>query len=73
MDYLYKNGIETRPMFYPSNIMPPYRKFKFIKSKKISNSEIISRSSICLPSSIDLTKMRIKFICKKIIETTKKI
>ena len=71
MDYLYKNGIETRPMFYPSNIMPPYNKFKFVKSKKISNSEIISRSSICLPSSTDLTKKRIKFICKKIIEITK--
>ena len=42
MDYLYKNGIETRPMFYPSNIMPPYRKFKFIKSKKFQ----ILRSSV---------------------------
>ena len=55
MDFLSKNGIETRPMFYPSN-MPPYENFKFVKNKNISNSELISRSSICLPSSIDLTK-----------------
>ena len=30
MDFLSKNGIETRPMFYPSNIMPPYKNFKFV-------------------------------------------
>ena len=73
MDFLSKNGIETRPMFYPSNIMPPYENFKFVKNKNISNSELISRSSICLPSSIDLTKKRIEFICKKIIQVTKKL
>ena len=57
-------------MFYPSNIMPPYENFKFKKIRIFYNSELISRSSICLPSSIDLTK-KDRIYLKKIIQVTK--
>ena len=59
---LFKNGIETRRIFYPLNEMPPYKKFKC--SKDLSNSKFISNHGISLPSSVNLQKQDISYIVK---------
>ncbi|MGZ4857560.1 MAG: DegT/DnrJ/EryC1/StrS family aminotransferase [Methanobacteriaceae archaeon] len=48
IDELRDRGIDTRPLFYPINIMPPY------KSVKLPNAEELSRKGLSLPSSITL-------------------
>ena len=62
INQLFKNGIETRRIFYPLNEMPPYRKFK--SSKDLSNSKFISRHGISLPTSVNLQKEDISYIVK---------
>jgi perosamine synthetase len=48
-----QNGIETRPSFYPLHEMPPYKAYAGNRSFPIT--ERISRSGLCLPSSVGLT------------------
>lgn len=60
MERLRKNGIDTRPFFYPLHQMPPYQKFY----KKIpENSVSVSKRGICLPSYLSLSEEAIEFIC----------
>jgi len=47
---LLKYGVESRPIFYPLHMMPPYKKFS--KSKSLKNSITVSGCGISLPSSI---------------------
>lgn len=60
--YLKKQGIETRPVFFPIHIMPPYKSFG--RSEELTNSPLISRTGISLPSSVNLTEVEIVYICK---------
>lgn len=59
INYLYKKGIETRPFFYPIQMLPPY------KSESQSNpvAKDLSQSGINLPSSSNLTDIQINEIC----------
>ena len=63
MEKLEKNGIETRPFFYPLHFLPPYK-----SNEKFEISEKLSRKGINLPSSTKLTKKGVKFICQEIKE-----
>lgn len=56
--YLEKNGVETRPLFYPVHTMPMYS----VKYSKISNSEDIGLRGINLPSYPALLKSDIEEI-----------
>ncbi len=47
-------GIETRNVFYPIHIMPPY--LDLGKNQSFPNSEYISENGLSLPSSILVTK-----------------
>ena len=60
IEYLLINGIETRPVFYPINIMPPYMEFGDVKNLPISNS--ISKKGISLPSSVGLDFKLVEYI-----------
>ena len=62
INQLFKNGIETRRIFYPLNEMPPYKRFKC--SKDLSNSKFISKHGISLPTSVNLQKQDIIYIVK---------
>lgn len=66
MDYLNKNGIETRPVFYPLHEMPPY--ITFGDKENLKKSIEISECGISLPSSVNLSVLEANFICKKIVE-----
>jgi perosamine synthetase len=60
IDFLKSNGIETRPVFYPINIMPPYLNYGKPEDLKISNN--ISLNGISLPSSVNLDIKLVDYI-----------
>ena len=63
-EYLTKNGVETRPVFYPIHTMPIYSKYR----NENPIAENIGSRGINLPSFPDLNDDEIKFICNKIKE-----
>lgn len=66
MDYLNKKGIETRPVFYPLHVMPPYKNFGNDDSLNISIE--ISECGMSLPSSVGLSEIEANYICNCISE-----
>jgi perosamine synthetase len=53
VDFLFRAGIETRPVFYPLSSMPVYAKYR-LSSIEHTHSHAISSTGLCLPSSIDI-------------------
>ncbi len=70
MNFLYKNGIDTRRFFYPAHEMPPYKKYGIGNYDK---SKYLSETGLNLPSSVKLNKEDINYISQKIIEIIKKL
>jgi perosamine synthetase len=66
MSFLNGLGIETRPVFYPLHIMPPYTKFG--NSQDLLCSSEISENGISLPSSVNLTEVEVAYVCNSIIK-----
>jgi perosamine synthetase len=66
IEFLAQNDIETRPVFYPMHVMPPY-----YENKSYPNAEYISQRGINLPSHGLLTQEDIVFVCDKIREFIK--
>lgn len=58
-NYLRDKGVDTRPLFFPLNEMPPYNYDK----ERYPHAERISKHGINLPSSTNLTEDQIKEIC----------
>jgi perosamine synthetase len=58
-NHLKKNGIETRPVFFPIHTMPIY----FKKGRSFPVAEDIARRGITLPSYPELKKNDVKSIC----------
>lgn len=54
MEKMLKNGIETRPAFYPLHQMPPYKKYP--TKSNFQNAERISVQGISFPSSVNITQ-----------------
>lgn len=52
IEKMLKNGVETRPAFYPLHEMPPYRNYP-TKSKFV-NSKRVSAQGISFPSSVNI-------------------
>lgn len=67
---LLKDGIETRPAFYPISEMKAYKKYI---NKKYDISNQISSSILSLPTSLDLKENIIKKISNLLIKHTKKL
>ena len=59
MKKLEKNGIDTRPFFYPIHVIPPHK-----NNEKFPIAEEISRKGINLPSGVSLTENEIKQIVR---------
>jgi perosamine synthetase len=70
MANLKANGIDSRPVFYPIHVMPPYQKLK--QAKDLSNSTAVAKSSMSLPSYSSLSNEDIERIGNvfKTIQTT---
>lgn len=56
---LARQGIETRPVFYPISALPPYRD----GSRRFPVAERLSREGLSLPSSPHLTAAQIARVC----------
>ncbi len=54
MEKMLKNGVETRPAFYPLHQMPPYRNYP--GKSTFENSKHISAQGISFPSSVNITQ-----------------
>ncbi|MDE1824714.1 MAG: DegT/DnrJ/EryC1/StrS family aminotransferase [Candidatus Micrarchaeota archaeon] len=61
MDQLKRKGIETRPFFYPLHMLPMYK-----SSRSLPVAQDLSARGINLPSSPNLTKDEIKYVCDSI-------
>lgn len=60
---LLKNGVETRPAFYPLHIMPPY--LRYIRPENsFSRADHFSANGISFPSSVTLKSIEIESIEK---------
>lgn len=53
-------GIDTRPVFYPLSNMPPYKKYRC--SENLSNSMLISKFGLLLPSSVSIKLNEMDFV-----------
>jgi perosamine synthetase len=69
MRELLKQGIHTRPVFYPISSMPPYRAGT---NQRFPVAEMISRNGLSLPSSPLLRRDQIRRISNVIRELTKR-
>ncbi len=58
------NGIETRPVFYPLHLMPPYR--QYCAGKSFPVTEGVSASGLSLPSSVTLTDKDVNTVLESI-------
>ncbi|HEX2616791.1 MAG TPA: aminotransferase class I/II-fold pyridoxal phosphate-dependent enzyme [Flavobacteriales bacterium] len=55
MEKMMRNGVETRPLFYPLHEMPPY--VRYIRpGQTFPVSTALSRAGISLPSSVTITR-----------------
>lgn len=56
---LKRKGVDNRPFFYPSHVMPPYQ-----TGQHLPVAEALSRKGINLPSGPRLTEEQIHLICQ---------
>lgn len=61
VDYLNEKGVETRPVFFPLNIMPPY--LEYAEGDTFDISERVSNTGMSLPSAVNLSGVEIDYIC----------
>ena len=54
MEKMLKNGVETRPAFYPLHVMPPYKDYP--TKSTFENADYISAQGISFPSSVNITQ-----------------
>jgi perosamine synthetase len=64
MHGLLKNGVETRPLFYPLHTMPIYQAYG--RGNQFPVSEVVSHSGLSLPSSISLTDAEVERVGKEL-------
>lgn len=58
-------GVETRPIFIPVHTLPPYQ---CIKTTKLPNTEVISKSGLSLPTSSTMNFDDLEYICSNFLE-----
>lgn len=68
MSRLKEAGIETRVMFYPIHLQPPYKQ---IGKDKCPVTTELSKKGMYLPSGVNLKKSQVEYICNKIKECKK--
>ena len=60
IEKMLRNGVETRPVFYPLHEMPPYKNYP--TKSKFEFSKRISKQGVSLPSSVNITLEEIENI-----------
>jgi perosamine synthetase len=70
IEILRKQGIETRPVFYPAHSMPPY--IDTVSSETFPVAEKLSGNGISLPTWVGLTENDIDCVCRALQRCRKK-
>jgi perosamine synthetase len=68
VNFLNRNSVETRPIFYPLHMQPAFSQYSKFNNKGIWNSQVINEGGICLPSSTTLGISSQERICNLIRE-----
>ncbi|MDD5111442.1 MAG: DegT/DnrJ/EryC1/StrS aminotransferase family protein [Candidatus Altiarchaeota archaeon] len=66
MKSLSKNGVETRPLLQPINLMPPYR-----TKNRFPVAESLSKRGVSLPSGVDLSERDLEKVCRRVANAGK--
>lgn len=66
MAFLEKRGIETRPVFYPMHILPPYRENSARASYPVADD--IAARGLSLPTWGGLTRDDVDYVCDTLFE-----
>lgn len=66
MLFLQENGIETRQVFYPLHVMPPYQEFAIGKTYPVTTD--LSKRGLSLPSSVNLENETVERIADCIVD-----
>lgn len=66
MEILSKQGIETRPVFYPAHTFPPYK--NAADGEKFPVAEHLSANGISLPTWAGLSENDIDTVCRALLE-----
>jgi perosamine synthetase len=61
MQWMDKDGIETRPVFYPMHVLPPYK-----SNEKFKVADIWSQRGINLPTHLDMTTQDVKRVAQSL-------
>jgi len=61
MAQLARSGVETRPLFYPLHVMPPYRTYP---AGPLTVSQELSDRGLTLPSSVNTTLDEVDYVCE---------
>jgi len=72
MERLRAKGIETRTFFLPLHNQPIFKKMKYASRKRYPIAEDIARRGLYLPSSSDLKRKEIEYICNCIRKIEKR-
>lgn len=74
MEEFKRFNIDTRPFFYPVSSQPAYSKYTKGKNykKQNVNSYKISKFTISLPYSLELTESDVEYVCKIFLKILKK-
>ena len=65
LNFLEKNGIQTRKCFYPLHKQPGFKKYKY-KNSDFPNSIFAYNNAMSLPVHLGLRNTDIKYICTTI-------
>ena len=65
MKKLLKDGIETRPFFWPLHKQPILKKMGLFKNVKLPVAEFLSKNGFYLPSGLALNKKQQTYVIKK--------
>ncbi len=68
IEKLAKDGIETRPFFYPMHKQPVFKKLGILDSIQRPVSEQLYNKGFYIPTGLNLTEEKIKFISEKVIK-----
>ena len=68
MSMLEERGIETRPVFYPMHVLPPYR--ESAPGDAFPVADEIARRGLCLPTWGGLAREDVDYVCDALAECT---
>lgn len=64
MERLQERGVETRPVFYPMHLLPPYR--EAARGEEFPVAERLARRGLSLPTWAGLSQVDLEYVCESL-------